>query len=84
MIGTSEQRSGKQIEAIRAPRREQLRILYARASSRSDLRVDDGLPDHDLPVLRAVNGVDPSPVRQVITVSTRDKVYDALRRYLGR
>lgn len=41
MIGAAEQRLGEQIEAIRAPRREQLRILYATASSRGDLRVDE-------------------------------------------
>lgn len=41
LIGETERRLTKQIEAIRPPRKEQLRVLYATASSQGDLRVDE-------------------------------------------
>jgi hypothetical protein len=41
LISQSERRLHDAIESIRSPRQEQLRILYATASSRGDLRVDE-------------------------------------------
>lgn len=41
LVAASEERLSKQIEAIRPPKREQLRILYATATARGDLRVDE-------------------------------------------
>ena len=40
LITDTEQRLSEQIEAIREPRKEQLRILYATATPRGDLRLD--------------------------------------------
>ena len=41
LIGQTERRLAERIEAIRAPRQEQLRILYATATPHGDLRVDE-------------------------------------------
>lgn len=40
-------------------------VTAALATARADMEMN-GLPDHDLPVLATVNGVDPSAVRLVI------------------
>jgi hypothetical protein len=41
LVAATEERLNQQIEAIRPPKREQLRILYATATSQGDLRVDE-------------------------------------------
>lgn len=41
LVAASEERLSERIDLIRAPKKEQLRILYATAASRGDLRVDE-------------------------------------------
>lgn len=41
MVAATEERLNRRIEAIRQPKKEQLRILYATATSRGDLRLDE-------------------------------------------
>lgn len=41
LVAATEERLNQQIEAIRPPKREQLRILYVTATAQGDLRVDE-------------------------------------------
>ena len=41
LVSHTEQRLARRIEAVRPPQREQLRILYATATARGDLRLDE-------------------------------------------
>lgn len=41
LVAATEERLSQQIDAIRPPKREQLRILYVTAAARGDLRVDE-------------------------------------------